>query len=172
MKKATFLSKKILFLLFFVFLGFSSITFNIFGLKDLIYGNYPNLNLAKKILNKNSILEYFENDYNVKFLPKTQFLKLNLEKKRLNFPKLLNDKKLKKSKISYNWYESFYLELLENEILIVDYLAKIYHVKIDDIKNNDIKNLDLQSINSNLSVVRVLDTLIHKKNLYVYFICI
>ena len=60
------------------------------------------------------------------------------------------------------------LELLENEILIVDYLAKIYHVKIDDIKNNDIKNLDLQSINSNLSVVRVLDTLIYKKNLYVY----
>ena len=170
MKKTTLLSKKILFILFFIFLGFSLIFFNIFGFRDVIYENYPNLKLAKKIFSKKSILENFKNDYNEKFLPTTQFLKLSLEKKKLNFPKSLNDNKSKKSKVNYNWYESFYLELLENEILIVNHLANIYHAKIDDTKNNNIKNIDLQKINSNLSAVKVLDTFVHEKNLYVSFV--
>ena len=170
MKKNIFLHKKILFLLFFSFIGIFSLFFNIFGSKDLLYRLYPNLNLAQKLFSKKSIIENLKNDYNIKFLPNSQFIKLNLEKKKINFPQPTNTTQSKKNKTNYNWYKSFYLELLEEKILIVDYLGKIYQVKNEEIKNTEIKNLEPQNINSNLSVIRVLDTLIHKEYLYVSFI--
>ena len=169
MNKLRFLSKKIWFLILFLTILIFSISFNIFGFQDLIHKNYPNLKLAKKLFDKKSILHNIENDYNAKFLPQTQFVKLNLIKKKLNFAKANNLNK-KQSKINYNWYESFYIELLDKEILIVNYLGKIYKFKIKDIQNKNKKSIDLQNVSSNLSAKRVLDTFIYNKYLYVSFI--
>ena len=169
MNKLRLLSKKIWFLILFLAILIFSISFNIFGFQDSIHKNYPNLKLAKKIFDKKSILQNIENDYNAKFLPQTQFVKLNLTKKKLNFTKSNNLNK-KQSKIKYDWYESFYIELLDSEVLIVNYLGKIYKFKIKDIQNKNKKNIDLQNVSSNLSVIRVLDTFIYNKYLYVSFI--
>ena len=167
MKKNILLSRKFLFLLFIVILSASAI---ILGSKNLINERYPNLLLAKELFSKKSIIKNINNDYNVKFLPKTQFLELTFKKKKINFPQPNNLNEVEENKKKYNWYKSFYLELIENSILIVDYLGKIYKINVKDIQNNKLKSLDAEKINSNLSVVRVLDTLIHEENLYVSFI--
>ena len=167
MKKNILLSRKFLFLLFIVILSASAI---ILGSKNLINERYPNLLLAKELFSKKTIIKNINNDYNVKFLPKTQFLELTFKKKKINFPQPNNLNDVEENKKKYNWYKSFYLELIENSILIVDYLGKIYKINVKDIQNNKLKSLDAEKINSNLSVVRVLDTLIHKENLYVSFI--
>ena len=170
MKKNILLSRKFLFLLLFVVIVIFLISFNILGLKNLINEKYPNLLLAKELFSKKSIIKNIDNDYNIKFIPKTQFLELDFKKKKINFPQSDNLNALEENKIKYNWYKSFYLELLENSVLIVDYLGQIYKIKVKDIKNNKLKNLDVKKINSNLSAVKVLDTLIHEENLYVSFI--
>ena len=167
MKKNILLSRKFLFLLFIVILSASAI---ILGSKNLINERYPNLLRTKELFSKKSIIKNINNDYNVKFLPKTQFLELTFKKKKINFPQPNNLNDVEENKKKYNWYKSFYLELIENSILIVDYLGKIYKINVKDIQNNKLKSLDAEKINSNLSVVRVLDTLIHKENLYVSFI--
>ena len=167
MKKNILLSRKFLFLLFIVILSASAI---ILGSKNLINERYPNLLLVKELFSKKSIIKNINNDYNVKFLPKTQFLELTFKKKKINFPQPNNLNEVEENKKKYNWYKSFYLELIENNILVVDYLGKIYKINVKDIQNNKLKSLDAEKINSNLSVVRVLDTLIHEENLYVSFI--
>ena len=83
MKKNILLSRKFLFLLFIVILSASAI---ILGSKNLINERYPNLLLAKELFSKKSIIKNINNVYNVKFLPKTQFLELTFKKKKINFP--------------------------------------------------------------------------------------
>ena len=122
MKKNILLSRKFLFLLFIVILSASVI---ILGSKNLINERYPNLLLTKELFSKKSIIKNINNDYNVKFLPKTQFLELTFKKKKINFPQPNNLNDVEENKKKYNWYKSFYLELIENSILIVDYLGKI-----------------------------------------------
>ena len=80
MNKLRFQSKKIQLLILFITILIFSIFFNIFGFQESIHKNYPNLKLVKKIFDKKSILQNIENDYNAKFLPQTQFVKLNLIK--------------------------------------------------------------------------------------------
>ena len=166
-KRFTLLHKIISFLLFFMLVGIFSVHFNIFGFKNLLYQNYPNLELRLYLFDKESVMEKFENDFNVKFLPKTQFLNLNIEKIKLNFTQSFNTNHSKSRS-----FKSFYLELLEDKIWIVDYLGGIYQIKIKDIKNKKIDNIDLKAINSNLSVIKVLDTLLDDEYLYVSFVAL
>ena len=50
--------------------------------KTKIYSNLPNFELRKYIFKKDSKVEHFNNDYNVKFLPKTQFENLKFKRKK------------------------------------------------------------------------------------------
>ena len=59
-----------------------SIHFNVFEIKDKIYQKYPNLNLRKYLFKKETVFNRINNDYNVKFLPNTELVKMNLEKKK------------------------------------------------------------------------------------------
>ena len=59
-----------------------SIHFNVFEIKDKIYQKYPNLNLRKYLFKKEPVFNRINNDYNVKFLPNTELVKMNLEKKK------------------------------------------------------------------------------------------
>ena len=62
-----------------------SIHFNVFEIKDKIYQKYPNLNLRKYLFKKEPVFNRINNDYNVKFLPNTELVKMNLEKKKIKF---------------------------------------------------------------------------------------
>ena len=58
---------------------------DLFKLKQKIYKTYPNIELRKFVFKKNSIMHHFNNDYNIKFLPKTQFENIKLNKKKIIF---------------------------------------------------------------------------------------
>ena len=164
-KKILFLlfliNKIILILLFFVLVAFFSVHFNIFGFKDQIYQKYPNLELRKKLFSKKSVMEKIYNDYNVMFLPNTQFIRLDLKKIKLNF--------LPENKNS--WFKTFYIEAIKDKIWIIDMQGNFFEIKIDDVKNiNNKKNLEAKTITSNLNTKKVLDSFIHNKNIYISYV--
>ena len=73
--------KKILIIFFSIF--FLIIFFNFLYLKSNIKENYPNIGFIKYLFKKESLLNKINNDYNIKFLPNTEFVKLNFVKKKL-----------------------------------------------------------------------------------------
>ena len=95
-------------------------------IKYQIYQTYPNLELRKKLLSKNSVMNNLKNDYNVKFLPYTQFVKMKLTKKKLIFKKEYYSK-LQHSdpSISYSQWGTFFIETYKNKLLISDFLGKV-----------------------------------------------
>ena len=52
------------------------------GLKKIIKDKYPNISLLHVLFKKDTVLRNLRNDYNIKFLPETQFLNLNLDKEK------------------------------------------------------------------------------------------
>ena len=68
-----------------------SVHYNLFETKDKIYQKYPNLNLRKYLFKEDPVFNRVNNDYNVKFLPNTELIKLNLIKKKSYIhPKILH----------------------------------------------------------------------------------
>ena len=87
-KIINFLSYISLFLFVIFFLLLILINLNIFNLKNNFYSLFPNVELRKNIFNKKSIMENFRNDYNVKFLPFTEFEKLSFKKIRIKITRI------------------------------------------------------------------------------------
>ena len=90
------------FVIFIIFV--ISIKFNLFNLNKFYYFNLPSkLQLIAKNINQNSksgqglfhLINNLFNDYNVKFLPNTQFIDLNYKTKKILFDEsfeITNDK--------------------------------------------------------------------------------
>ena len=95
--KKTIFYLGIFFILFFflICISYLLIDKNYFQLKSNLYKNYPNLNIRKEIFKKKSIIENINNDYNIKFLPYTEFEKVSL--KKLYFQKSITNLKLMKA---------------------------------------------------------------------------
>ena len=98
------------------------------------------------------------NDYNVKFLPQTQYLELDFVKKKINFD---NDTRF-----------SFYVEIYKNNLFLVTKKGKFYKSNLSDliIKNENL-NIDEFKV-SNLSYpdeknVKILDSLVLGSKLFV-----
>jgi len=154
------LNKLILFSFSLVFLSFITIHFNFYGIKDSIYKKYPNLELRKKLFLKSSVLESIYNDYNVQFLPSSQFIRLDLKKKKLNF---LKD--------DYGWFKGFFIEIVNDKIWIIDIGGNFFEIKVSNIKNIINENdLEGQTILSNLKLKKVLGSLINEKNIYISYV--
>ena len=141
---------------FFTFLNFSKI-------EKKIIKKYPNLRFTKYLFKTESLLNKINNDYNVKFLPETQFIKLNLEKKKINFKDQYYNPPSKKS-INYTSYGTFFIETYKGIILATDFLGNIYSI------NNYEESLTTKNLRSNLKANRVYDTLIIENNLYVSYV--
>ena len=109
-------------------------------------------NIKKGLSN---LVEAVLNDYNVKYLPETQFINLELKKKKINFDE-------KKGK-----YFSFYIETIGSKIWLIDHLGSVFQIDIDDIKNKKSKNLNTEIIANNLTTNKVVGTLVHNNNLYI-----
>ena len=73
--------KTLIAILIIILICILTIHFNYFQIKTKIYESYPNLFLRNFLFKGNSVKNNVLNDYNVRFLPYSQFFKLNLEKK-------------------------------------------------------------------------------------------
>ena len=92
------------------------------------------------------------NDYNVKFLPQTQFLDLNLEKKKIDF-----GKEFEIGHKNSKWtYKTFYLDVFDQKTIFVDYLGGIYFIENSKILNNKSSRLIPTKIESNINTSKVL----------------
>ena len=76
--------KKVVFLSILILLIFT-IKFELFGFKDFLYKNFPNLSLHKEIRSNKYLREHIYNDYNTVFLPDTQFEQLKLVKNKIKY---------------------------------------------------------------------------------------
>ena len=161
----------IFFLAIVVFLGLF-IHFNFFSLKDQIYNEYPNLNIRKYLFKKDPIFNQINNDYNVKFLPETEFLKLKLNKKKINFKKEYYKDNQEVNSIAYTKkWGSFYIEIFNEELIATDYRGNIYNLgSMSSVVDLNDRDLNISNLYSNLpNKIRVFDTFIYQNNIYVAF---
>ena len=159
-------------LLFFIifFLLLISVNLNIFNLKKNFYSLFPNIELRKNLFNKKSIMENFRNDYNVKFLPLTEFEKLNFKKIIIKFNSDYYINKLKyKDSASYKKYGTFFIDFYQDDLLIADYLGNFYF--IDKIYNKISSESDfaIKSIKSDLKIERAFDIFVQEKKIFISY---
>ena len=156
---------------------------NVLNLNEFIFNKLPiktqviirNIKSnAKSDHSLTHIFSNFFNDYNVKFLPETQLINLNLKKKKINFDESFQ---LTKGKIEYitkmndsdkTHFFSFYIESYKNYIILSDYIGNIYTFPDSELKNNK-KQLTPLRIKSNLNSKKILDTFVYKDELFVSF---
>ena len=109
---------------------------NYFKITEKIYSKYPNLQYEyrNKLFKRNkSYINNLKNDYNVKFLPETQFTNLNFVKKKINFSESFkNTHNENKIKGGYTFrYKSFFLDKYVGGILITDFYGNTSLLKIN-----------------------------------------
>ncbi len=168
------------FVIFIIFL--ISIKFNLFNLNKFYYFNLPSkLQLIAKNINQNSksgqglfhLINNLFNDYNVKFLPNTQFIDLNYKTKKILFDEsfeITNDKVefINKTDRLQTHFLSFYIDIFEDDLVVADYVGNIYFINFNQIKNDE-NTITPKKLKSNLEVDKVLDIFVHKNELYVSF---
>ena len=85
-----------------IFVAYLLIDNNILNLKTKLYKNYPNIQIRKDIFNKKSIVGNINNDYNIKFLPYTEFEKVSFRTVKINFQKNITTLEIMKALIIKN----------------------------------------------------------------------
>jgi hypothetical protein len=167
------LKKKIFYyFLFFLICILTYVSLNLSNIKNNAYSKFPNLELAKYLFKDNSLINNINNDYNVKFLPETEFVKLEFIKKKINFKEEYYNPPKDKS-ISYKTYGTFFIDQHNDTIIVTDFLGNIYTLDNDDnllIKNK--KMINTKNLKSNLNAKRVFDTIVIKDTLYISYITI
>ena len=152
----------IIFLTIFLFFQINKKTLISRSIISNFFPNWINGNLSMIFDNTNNF-QRISNDYNVVFLPKTQFVNLNFTKKKLDF--------LWKNPTSKEFWKkrkSFFLEIDKDNIFFLDLKGNFYFTKIKDLKN---KKTIFQEIKTNLnsnkiSQEKVLDFHISKTNVF------
>jgi len=158
------MKKNKLFYIFIIFIFILSTygLFSVLKIEEKIVKKYPNLRFTKYLFKKESLLNNINNDYNVKFLPNTEFVKLNFQKKKISFKDKYYSPPKDKS-VAYTSYGTFFFEIFEDKILVVDFLGNIYFL------NNLTASNSTKNLKSDLSAKRVYDTLIIDDKLYVSY---
>ena len=168
--KKKFLIYSVLTLLTFVILMTFTLSQNLFNIKKnlstALKNKYPNIGLLKNYsFAKDSIILNLKNDYNVKFLPETQFRDLNLIKKKIIF-----DNKFEIKHKKSGWpLRTFYLDNYEQNIIIVNYLGEVYFIDKSELLNEK-NNINPKKIVSNINPKKVLDIKIHEKKIYISYV--
>ena len=123
--------------------------------------------VIKVAISKGNANEKISNDYNEKFLPETQFIKLRFEKFRFDFFSYSEvgyfQKLVKKNNFAY---KSFFIDIYNKDFLIItDTLGKSYLIK--DLKNLDLEKKKWAPIPKNIKPTKVLDTYIFKDEIFI-----
>ncbi len=105
------------------------------------------------------------NDYNVKFLPNTHYVDLDFYRKKTN---ITEGNSVLWDRFNKTWQDryTFYLEVFKNEILIITQNGSFYKTKIDNLINKNQK-IKYSSLNSNLQLNKIKDSLIINNKLYI-----
>jgi hypothetical protein len=157
--------KKFFFIFFFIFI--STLFLNFDKIKKQVTLKYPNLRFVKYLFKSNSLVNNISNDYNIKFLPETEFVKLNLIKKKINFKDEYYNPPESKS-TSYKRYGTFFIEIFKKKFILIDYLGNFYTLNNDeDFLNKALKTPKVNYLKTNLITSRVFDSLIIRDNIYV-----
>ena len=106
---------------------------------------------------------------NVKFLPYTQFEKLNYTKKKILLSKEETTiKSHQDSSIAYKRYDSFFLDIIKDKILLTYHNGNIYFIEKDKIFSNKV-NLEVKKIENNLRPLRVFDAFIYEDKIFLSY---
>ena len=172
LKKAiNFLGVVSLIFLLISLLGFIFIDQNFFNLKDKFYSKFPNFELRKYVFKNRSVMQNFYNDYNEKFLPFTQFEKLNFKKKKILFENdLIKKSDNFDSSIAYKRYDSFFIDMYNDNLILTDYLGNFYFIKNEKVFSNNLDETFAKHIKSNLEITRVLDSYVYEDKLFVSYV--
>ncbi len=135
--------------------------------KDIIEISYKTFKIlpikvqvAIKLFFEENYVNNLNNDYNVKFLPETQFLDLELKKFKLNF--------IKSSKVQYAGIKkTFFIDLFDDKIYITDKTGNIFLLKNKNLENNINTKI---VIKNNLDLNYVLDTYIKDNYFYISYV--
>ena len=133
--KKVFRKNFILIIIFLILLFSSLFTINKFLGSDFIFKKLPiksqillrNISSNKK--SGNSFFHLFNNlfnDYNAKFLPETQFIDLDFKTLKVEFDQTYKENYLKKTDYSKNFFYSFYIEIINDDLLLTDFNGNIY----------------------------------------------
>ena len=123
-----------------------------------ILGLEPFGQLQSRYKRNNPKIENLNNDYNVKFLPETQFGNFNLSLSKINF----KSKSVIKNDSGYSFFKPFYLEIYDENILIINSNGEILFSPLSNLDNPKIENLNTKLIKSDLKVFKIMGTLIYK----------
>ena len=166
-----FLKKKhLISIIFFIFIGLSYFIFikfeeeankqkyksELYRKVYIVFNKFPDpikslIMIATGQRNYNNLA----NDYNVKFLPETEHIKLNLKKIKTSFSKKNGS--------------TFFIETYDKFLIIASKKGEFYRVNLLDLKNDKIKNIDQKLEVRNLKITQgsINDLLIVKDKIYV-----
>ena len=153
-----------------------------FALKEKIQKKYVNFDHSTKIVlrglsldpfkhlnsrykRKNPKIENLDNDYNVKFLPETQYGNFSLTLHKVNFDNQEND-----SQSSYSSFNPFYIEIFEDHLILIDSKGKILKSSIDEIDNKNSIVIEKKFLISDLIPFKVMGTLIYNNYLFISYL--
>lgn len=157
-------------------------------IKSFVLKKYENLSDESKILIRVLKLEPFKqlqtrykrlnpkinnlnNDYNIKFLPLTQTDKFSLITHKIDF----KEKKDKKNDTGYGFFKPFFIEIFEDNLIIVNNNGEILTSQLSNFFHNDKINLKFRSVKSNLEFEgnknsKVMGTTINKEKIYISYL--
>jgi len=121
----------------------------------------------KILINDENFSKRLYNDYNVKFLPNTQFQKVKFTKIKLDFLEVAEasyyQKLVKKNKVGF---KSFYIENYKDKLFVTNVVGETYLLDnpYEANKNSRVKSINLKNVS------KVLDTLIIENQFYISFI--
>tara|TARA_B100000900_G_scaffold85843_1_gene69542 strand:+ start:99 stop:1376 length:1278 start_codon:yes stop_codon:yes gene_type:complete len=120
-----------------------------------------------KILYDDKFIKQLQNDYNVKFLPKTQLLNVNFTKAKLDFLTERKDAIYNKNTVR----KSFQIELIEdNKVWIIDDIGTISQINLKKILSNEKQKVQYKIITSNIKPYKILDSFVHNNKIYLSFV--
>lgn len=131
-----------------------------------ILGLEPFGQLQSRYKRNNPKIENLNNDYNVKFLPETQFGDFNLSLLKINFER----KNVIKNDSGYSFFKPFYLEIYDENILIINNNGEILFSPVSNLNNPKNETLNTKLIKSNLNVYKIMGTLIYKNIIFVSYL--
>ena len=125
----------------------------------------PFKSLNTRYLRNDPVINNLNNDYNVKFLPKTQYQNFEINIFKVNFNNKI-DNKNKPSK--YGTFSPFYFEIYNNNIIFINSKGEILQTDLKSIFESG-KDKKFKNIDSNLKVDLVMGSLIYQDQIFISY---
>ena len=131
-----------------------------------VLGLDPFKHLQKRYKRTSPKIDNLNNDYNVKFLPKTQYGDFTLTTTKIDF----NKKGDAKKDTGYSFFQPFYLEIFEEKLILINNDGEILFSPLSEIFNKKNSNLKTKTIKSNLKPYKIIGTLTHNNNIFISYL--